>query len=72
LQLLGGELKDLFSVGLTGCGVGGVMPPTSAYAASAPVLAYEAPIASAPAPFFSGSATGGYMPPEAGDGPLLS
>lgn len=72
-RLLGGEFKDLFSVGLTGCGVGGgVAKPTPAYASGAPVLAYEAPLAAAPAPLFSGSASGGYVPPEAGDGPLLS
>lgn len=74
VQLLGGELKDLFIVGMTGCGAGGAVDPSKAAGsyAAAPVLAYEAPVVGAPAPLFSGSATGGYMPPEGGDGPLLS
>ena len=73
-QLLGGELKDLFIVGMTGCGGGGAVDPSKAAGsyAAAPVLAYEAPVVGAPAPLFSGSATGGYMPPDSGDGPLLS
>lgn len=72
-------MKDLFTVGLTGCGVGtGTIASKDSASggslnyAAAPVLAYEAPSAGAPAPLFSGSASGGYVPPDANDGPLLS
>ena len=61
-------MKDMFSVGLRGCGDGPIKAPSNNFA-SAPVLAYEAPTA---APLFSGSAAGGYVPPDSGDGPLLS
>ncbi len=66
VQMLGADLKELFVKGLQ-CGCGGQNKPNNSAASIG--SSYEAPVS---APMFSGSSAGGYMPPDNGDGPLLS